>query len=76
MKKNLDRQTMCNILSMITKSRKFSQYASSRLKKMRITKPSESTAVVEWRELIFKKKKKKCNKKNQKVDKLVLHLGI
>lgn len=66
---------MCNILSMITKSRKFSQYASSRLKKMRITKPSKSTAVVEWRELIFKKKKK-CNKKNQKVDKLVLHLGI
>lgn len=65
---------MCNILSMIAKSRKFSQYASSRLKKMRITKPSKSTAVVEWRELIFKKKK--CNKKNQKVDKLVLHLGI
>lgn len=76
MKKNLDRQTMCNILSMIAKSRKFSQYASSRLKKMRITKPSKSTAVVEWRELIFKKKKKNVIKKNQKVDKLVLHLGI
>lgn len=75
MKKNLDRQTMCNILSMIAKSRKFSQYASSRLKKMRITKPSKSTAVVEWRELIFKKKKNVI-KKNQKVDKLVLHLGI
>lgn len=74
MKKNLDRQTMCNILSMIAKSRKFSQYASSRLKKMRITKPSKSTAVVEWRELIFKKKN--VIKKNQKVDKLVLHLGI
>lgn len=40
---------------MIAKSRKFSQYASSRLKKMRITKPSKSTAVVEWRELVFKK---------------------
>lgn len=66
---------MCNILSMIAKSRKFSQYASSRLKKMRITKPSKSTAVVEWRELIFKKKKNVI-KKNQKVDKLVLHLGI
>lgn len=75
MKKNLDRQTMCNILSMIAKSRKFSQYASSRLKKMRITKPSKSTAVVEWRELIFKKKINVI-KKNQKVDKLVLHLGI
>lgn len=75
MKKNLDRQTMCNILSMTAKSRKFSQYASSRLKKMRITKPSKSTAVVEWRELIFKKKINVI-KKNQKVDKLVLHLGI
>lgn len=42
---------------------------------MRITKPSKSTAVVEWRELIFKKKINVI-KKNQKVDKLVLHLGI
>lgn len=75
MKKNLDRQTMCNILSMIAKSRKFSQYASSRLKKNADNKALQIYSSGRMEGTYFQKKKNVI-KKNQKVDKLVLHLGI
>lgn len=67
MKKNLDRQTMCNILSMITKSRKFSQYASSRLKKNADNKALQIYSSGRMEGTYFQKKKKNVIKKIKKL---------
>lgn len=57
---------MCNILSMIAKSRKFSQYASSRLKKNADNKALQIYSSGRMEGTYFQKKNK-CNKKIKKL---------
>lgn len=56
---------MCNILSMIAKSRKFSQYASSRFKKNADNKALQIYSSGRMEGTYFQKKNK-CNKKKSK----------